>query len=567
MIKFNKINKENPRYKMENFESEFEKYLNEEEDLQYYSKGSKVTGKIVRIDDDYAYVDIGQKTEVAIPKSEIQDKKEGDEITAIYLGKRNKDGYTLISRKPLLAKEAIEKVKQAFENNEKIQGTISKKLEKGYIVDLGGVKAFLPLSESRIKRGEVLTEGIPVEVYVLKIEERKKVPNIIVSRKKVLEEEREKEIEKLLSLLEEGKIVHTKVAKILDGGMILSIDNLLFGYLPESLLSWNKSKSVKDFKEGDELEVMIKDIDKENRKILFSLRDLQENPWDKFNKQVGDTVEGTVKEINNYGLVISIGDIDGFIHKSQTAHINPNAYKSKFEIGQTVKAKIIELDKDRRKLKLSIKELESHPVDEFLSENPEGSEVEAKIKDVKTKVAFIDLGEIEGILKLEDATWNPRVRSMDEVLKGKKVLKFKVLGREGNKIVLGLKQFQEDPWKLFTSRYKVGDVVKGTVKKLIERGAFIDLGNELEGFIPISEISKERIEIPSDKLSLREEVSAKIIKIEPQNRKIILSIKALEQDKERKELEELKNKVKPKGEGLGTLGEILKDKLKNKGES
>jgi small subunit ribosomal protein S1 len=552
---------------MENFESEFEKFLNEEEDLQYYSKGSTVTGTIVRIDNDYAYVDIGQKTEVAIPKEEVIDKKEGEKITAIYLGRRNKDGYTLISRKPLLAKEALSKVQEAFEKNEKIQGTIAKKLEKGYIVDLGGIKAFLPLSESRINRNEKLEEGIPVEVYVLKIEERRKVPNIIVSRKKVLEEEREKEIQNLLSLLEEGKVVRTKVAKILDGGMILSIDNLLFGYLPESLLSWNKSKSVKDFKEGDELEVVIKDIDKENRKILFSLRDLEENPWENFDKQVGDIVEGTVKEINNYGIVISLGNIDGFIHKSQTSHINPNAYKSKFKVGQKVKAKIIEFDKDRRKLKLSIKETEPHPVEEFLSKNPEGSEIEAKIKDIKTKVAFIDLGEIEGILRLEDATWNPRVKNIDEVLKGKKVLKFKVLGREGDKIVLGLKQFQEDPWKLFTSQHKIGDVVKGTVKKLIERGAFIDLGNEIEGFIPVSEISKERIEIPSDKLSLKEEIEAKIMKLEPKNRKVILSIKALELDKERKEIEELKNKVKPKGEGLGTLGEILKEKLKNKGES
>ena len=551
---------------MENYESEFEKYLKEEEDFHYYSKGSKVKGTIVRIDNDYAYVDIGQKTEVAIPRDEIQDKKEGDEITAIYLGKKNKDGYTLISRKPLIVKEAISKVKEAFEKNEKIQGTITKKLEKGYMVDLGGIKAFMPISESRIDRGESLPEGMPVEVYVLKIEERKNMPNIIVSRKKVLEEEREKEIQNLLSYLEEGKVVKTKVAKILDGGMILSIDNLLFGYLPESLLSWNKSKSVKDFKEGDELEVVIKDIDKENRKILFSLRDLQENPWIKFDKQVGDVVKGKVKEINNYGIVVSIGDIDGFIHKSQTSHLNPNSYKSKFKVGQEVEAKIIELDKERRKLKLSIKELEPHPVDEFLSKNPEGSEIEAKVKDVKTKIAFIDLGEIEGILKLEDATWNPRVRTIDEVLKGRKVLKFKVLGREGDKIKLGLKQFQENPWKLFTSKYKVGDTVKGKVKKLIERGAFIDLGNELEGFIPVSEISKERIEIPSDKLSLKEEVEAKIIKLEPKNKKIILSIKALQQEKEKKELEELKNKVKPKGEGLGTLGEILKDKLKNKGE-
>ncbi|NPA54295.1 MAG: S1 RNA-binding domain-containing protein, partial [Aquificae bacterium] len=244
----------------------------------------------------------------------------------------------------------------------------------------------------------------------------------------------------------------------------------------------------------------------------------------------------------------------------------PHKYKELFKKGQKVKAKIIELDRDKRKLKLSIKASQPHPIDKFLEENPEGSVVKGEIKDIKNKVAFIKLtDELEGVLHLEDATWNPKIKNIGQVLKGPKIREFKVLGREDNKIRLGLKQFTENPWERFLTQHKVGDVVKGKVKKLIDRGAFIDLGDEVEGFIPLGEISKEKIEIPSDKLSLGQEVEAKIIKIKGND--IVLSIKAVEEDKEREELQKVIEKVKPKGEGLATLGELIKEKLKERGKT
>ncbi|RMA95996.1 S1 RNA-binding domain-containing protein [Hydrogenothermus marinus] len=549
---------------MENYEKEFQELL-EQEELNYYSKGEIVEGEIVRITNDYAFVDIGQKTEAVVKKDELEGLNIGDKIKAVYTGKKTPEGYSILSRKPIRFKEALENVEKALNENLRINAKLIKNLEKGFIVDLNGIKAFLPYSESGLRKGENLPEEF--EVYVLKLDKNRKVPNIVVSRKKVLQEEQQKKKEKLFSELEQGMSIPAKVVKIQDNGVVLSVGNIVFGFLPASLYSWDKNKSIKELKKGQEIEVFIKELDKENQKLILSRKDLEENPWEKFPYQVGDKVKAVVKKINDYGLIVKVDNLQGFIHKSETDHLYPNKFKEKFKEGSEVEAVIIELDRENQKLKLSIKQAHPHPLDKFLEEHPEGSEVEGKIKDVKNKVAFIDLGEIEGILHLEDATWNPKIKNIGQVLKGKKVEKFKVLGKEKDKIKLGLKQFKENPWDIFLSKYKVGDYVKGKVIKMIDRGAFVVInpetfGNDIEGFIPVNEISKERIEIPSDKLSLNQEIEAKIIKIKGHD--IILSIKALEKDKEKKEIEKVIEKVKPKGEGLGTLGELLKEKLKEK---
>ncbi len=550
---------------MENTQSEFQKLLEEEsQNLNFYSRGEKVKGKIVRIQDDVAFVDIGQKTEVVIPVDEVEGLKEGDEIEAIYLGRRNKEGYQVISRKPLIVKQTLKQLEDAFTNKERVKVKLDRKAQKGFIVSINGVKAYLPYSESGLKKGEEFPPA-EFEAYIIKFEKDKKVPNIVISRKQVVEEDLKKKKDEIFELLKEGMEVEGKVVKKIDTGAVLSLDDIIYGFLPKSLYSWDKSRSIDELSVGDKIKVMIKEVDKENQKVLFSKRDLEPNPWKEFDKDVGDTVEAVVSDINDYGLIVKVGQIEGFIHKNETSHLYPQKYKSLFKKGDKVEAKILELDRDKRRLKLSIKAVQPHPIDKFLEENPEGSVVKGEIKDIKNKVAFVDLGEIEGILHLEDATWNPKIKNIGQVLKGPKVREFKVLGREDNKIRLGLKQFTENPWEKFLNQHKVGDVVKGKVKKLIDRGAFVELYNDVEGFIPVKEISKEKIEIPSDKLSLGQEVEAKIIKIKGND--IILSIRALEKDKEKEEIKKVIEKVKPKGEGLGTLGELIKQKLKERGKA
>ena len=568
--------------------NEFEKLMEESVESGFYSKNQKIKGKVVKITDDKVFVDIGQKIEAVLNKNEAEDVQEGQEIEAVFVGKRDKDGYFILSRRGIVNKEKLQKLKDAFENKKKVKITVLSKQDKGYTVSVEGFKGFMPLSESSLKRDENLLEGFTFEGYIIKFEERGRNPNIVVSRKQALIEEKELEKEKILSLLKEGQKIKAKVVKLQPTGAVLSIEDVLYGFLPKSEISWDKSKKVEDvLKVGDEVEVVVKEI--KDKKPILSLKLLEGNPWDKFDKNVGDVVEGKIKEINKGGLIVDLGLLEGFIPNSEIAHFDYIKAKKNLKVGDTVLAKIFEIDKEKRKIKLSIKQTQENPIEKFLKENPEGSIIQAKVKDVKQKVAFIDLGDIEGIIKLQDATDNPSIKSISSILKEGKTYRFKVLGVEKDKIVLGIKQLLEDAFNDFISKHKIGDVVKGKVKKLIEKGAFVDLTEEVEGFIPVSEIAKERIKIPSDKLSLHQEVEAKIINVDAKNKKITLSIKQLILDQERKALEEEKRKQEeekkrqeeeakkklleklskeekkePQGEGLGTLGEILKKKLMEK---
>jgi len=556
---------------MENYEKEFEELLKKTEDLTYYHKGDILEGEIVKFADKYAFIDVGQKTESVINKEEVKDFKEGEKIKAVFTGKRTPEGYNLLSRKPLIFKEALEKVEKAYKNQEKLSAKLKKQLKKGFLVDLDGIHAFLPHSESGIKKEETLPEKF--EVYILKLDKDRKIPNIVVSRKKVLEKEKQRKKEKLWSEIEEGMTVPAKVVKIQDNGAVVIIGDLIYGFLPASLYSWDSEKSINELKKGQEIEAKVIQKDTEKQKLILSKKALEENPWEKFPYNEGDIVKATIKEINPYGLIVKVENLQGFIHKSETDHLHPERFKLKFKENQEVQAKIIELNRENQKLKLSVKQATENPLDKFLKDHPEGETIKAQIKDIKTKVAFIDLGEIEGILHLEDATWNPKIKNISQVLKDKKEATFIILGKEKDKIKLGLKQLKENPWDTFLQTHKVGDIVNGKVIKLIDRGAIVELAEDLEGFIPVSEISRERIEIPSDKLSLRQEVQAKIIKIKGHD--IVLSIKQLEldrireeklrkkQEEERKLREKLKE-LKPKGESLGTLGELIKAKLNKK---
>ncbi|ACN99726.1 ribosomal protein S01 [Sulfurihydrogenibium azorense Az-Fu1] len=566
--------------------NEFEKLMEESKESGFYSKNQKIKGKVVKVTEDKVFVDIGQKIEAVLNRNEDQDVEEGQEIEAVFTGKRDKDGYFILSRRGIVNKEKLQKLKDAFENKKKVKATILSKQDKGYTVSVEGFRGFMPLSESSLKRDENLPEGFTFEAYIVKFEERGRNPNIVISRKQALIEEKELEKEKILSLLKEGQKVKAKVVKVQPNGAVLSIEDVLYGFLPKSEISWDKSRKVEEvLKVGDEVEVVVKEI--KDKKPILSLKLLEGNPWDKFDKNIGDVVEVKIKDINKGGLVVDLGLLEGFIPNSEISHFDYVKAKKNLKVGDTVVAKIFEIDKEKGKVKLSIKQAQENPLEKFLKENPVGSVIQAKVKDVKQKVAFVDLGDIEGIVKLQDVTDNPSIKSISSLLKEDKTYRFKVLGIEKDKVVLGIKQLLDDAFNDFVSKHKVGDVVKGKVKKLIEKGAFVDITDEIEGFIPVSEISKERIKIPSDKLSLHQEVEAKIIKIDTQNKKITLSIKQLILDQEKKALEEEKKrqeeekkkaeeeakrklleklsqkeeKKEPQGEGLGTLGELIRKKL------
>lgn len=559
--------------------NEFEKAVLEEQ-TAHYEKNQLVRGKIVKIAGDDVFVDIGQKVEAVIKADQVEGFREGEEIEAYFTGKRNKDGYFLLSRKGLIIKDKINRLKQAFENGETVRGKVISGDDKGYNIDIDGITAFMPKSQSGAQ--EQLPAGYVLDIKIIKFEERPKGVNIVVSRKQVIQEEKEKEKEKILSVLKEGQTVRVKVSRVTEKGLTVMVENILRGFLPRSEISWDKTSKPEDFKEGQEIEALIIEI--RDGQPIFSLKRLTENPWDKFDRNVGDIVEVQIKEIQKDGIVVDAGGVEGFIPNSHIDHYNVMSAKKSYKPGQNIQAKIIELDREKRRLRLSIKQTKPDPVEKFLQQHPVGSNVVAKVKDAKQKVAFVDLGEIEGILRLEDATDNKSIKSVSSVVKDGHSYTFKVLGAEKDKIVLGLKQVMEDSFNSFISKHRVGDIVEAEVKKLIDKGAIVQLEDSIEGFVPVSEISKERINIPSDVLSLHQKITAKIIRIEPENKKIILSIKQLILDQERKQQEEERKKqeeekrkqlleklsVKEKEEkredsqSLGTLGEILRKKLEER---
>lgn len=567
--------------------NEFEKAVLEEQTTNY-TKNQLVKGKIVKIVGEDVFVDIGQKVEAILKLDQAEGYREGDEIEAYFTGKRNKDGYFILNRKSLILQDKFKNLKEIFEKGEIIKATVLSASDKGYTVDLDGLTAFMPKSQSGSK--ETLPVGYTFECKIVKFEERGKSVNLVVSRKEVIDQEREREKEKILSLLKEGQVVKVVVKKILEKGVIASIEDKVSGFLPQSELSWDGSLKPQDFKESQELEVMVIEI--RGSQPIFSLKRLSENPWDKLDKEVGDTLEAVIKKVHKDGLIVKVGEIEGFIPNSQIAHFDWVKAKKSYNVGQTVEAKIIEIDREKRRLRLSIKDTLPNPIDKFISENPVGSVINAKVKDVKQKVAFIDLGEIEGILRLEDATDNKSIKSISSIVKEGLVYSMKILGSEKDKIVLGLKQVVEDKFNDFTSKHKTGDIVEFEVKKLIDKGAIVDLGDGLEGFIPVSEISKERINIPSDVLSLHQRGEGKIIRIEPENKRVIISIKQKILDEERKQKEEERRRLEEEkkreqeekkkalleklsqkeekvktdsSQSLGTLGEILRKKLEEKG--
>lgn len=552
--------------------NEFEKAFLEEK-TSHYQKNQLIKGRIVKIVGDDAFVDIGQKVEATIKLDQIEGYKEGDEIEAFFTGKRNKDGYFILTRKNLIVRDKIKKIRESFELDRPVKAKVVSSSEKGYIVEVDSIVGFMPKSLSG--SSEILPDGYTFEAKVIKFEERPKGISYIVSRKAILEEEKKKEKDKIISLLKEGQIVKVKVKRVIDKGLVVSIEGNVDGFLPRSELSWDNSVKPEDFKKDDELEVMIIEI--RGDKPIFSLKRLSENPWDKFDKKVGDIIEAQIKDIQKDGVIVKVEDIEGFIPNSHIAHFNHFFAKKNLKVGQNIQVKIIEIDKEKRRLRLSIKELIKNPILSFLELNPVGSNITAKIKDVKQKVAFVDLGEIEGVLKLEDATDNKNIKSLSSLVKEGHSYTFKVLGSERDKILLGLKQVLEDSFNKFCSAHKVGDSVTFEVKKLIEKGAIVELEDGIEGFIPVSEISKEKIKIPSDALSLHQKATAKIIRLEKENKKVVLSIKQFMLDQQKKEEEENKKKQllevlstkkedkRDEGQSLGTLGEILRKKLEVKG--
>ncbi len=527
--------------------NEFEKLLSEAlPQEESFKKGKVVSGKVIKVDDRFVYVDIGYKVEGVIPREELPDVKEGDKVQAIIVRISPKLDYPRLSYKVIAQQKGIENLQKAKEEGKEVVGTIEKKTRGGFIVDIEGVKAFLPSSET----GKKLGVGKPVRLKVLEVSLQKEKPKVIVSHRAYLEEERERRKQELLKSLKKGDIVEGKVVKIdPNKGITLIIDGVLRAFLPREELSWGRDRNPFNYAEVDEiLKVKVKKKSKDKDFLIVSLREMKENPWNRFLREhkTGEIIEARVYQVSAKGAVLNIDEgLEGFVPPEEISWNGETPQK-----GDTVKAKIIKIEPKRKRILLSIKQAMPKPWEEFLKKHPAGTKVKGKIERIEGSRAVVGIvGEkVKGIIHRSDLSWT-KPKRIEEVLKEGEEREFVVLGTDGKFIKLGLKQLTPNPWEIIEKKYKVGDVVKLRVKEVMPFGAFLELPEGVEGLLPFSEVPKDvRVEAG-------EEYEVKIIDLSPKEGKVTFSIKALRAEEE---------EMEDRGEVSAgfKLGDILKKKWK-----
>ena len=509
-----------------------------EESFKNEKSDRVVEGVIVDIKDDYASVDVGKKIEGRLPVSEIKNKDGsfkfavGDKILVAISGAKNE--RPIISHKNAVKKEvqtAFAKSVMDFESRDiAVEGVITKKNKGGFVVeDDNEVEFFLPNSLALIKKDEKDTIGKRVSAVIVKVDENS--GSIIISRKKLLNDKRKAKRDVIKRLIEDGEVVDGIVKKIASYGLFVEVDGI-DGLVHYNEISYKGPVNPSTmYSIGDNVAVKAINYDKEKKHLSFSIKAAMSDPWEdiKNELEVGDAVKATVSNIENYGAFLDIGnDIEGFLHISEISWQKNIKHPSEvLTVGQELNAEIIELDLQNRKLRLSVKRLLQKPFDKFSSDFSVGQSVKGVVTSVTDFGAFIDLGGADGLLHISEMSWG-RVENPKKVFTvGDKV---KVLIKEinGEKIALSLKFPEANPWLTAAEDFAVGNVVKGKVARMTDFGAFVELAPGVDALLHVSQISREHVAKPSDVLSIGQEIEAKVVDFNGEDKKISLSMKALE---------------------------------------
>ncbi len=533
-------------------------------------EGEVVNGAVVSVTGDYVTVDIGYKMEGLVPLDEFRDAegkvgvKAGDHVVVYLERMENEQGVMILSRNKAEIIKAWDSIAEACERDEVISGVVTKKVKGGLEVDIG-VKAFLPGSQIDIRPVRNLDKYLGKKLNFKVIKFNKKRGNIVLSRKALLLKEREKLREETLEQLQEGMVVQGVVKNITDYGAFIDLGGM-DGLLHITDMSWGRIKHPSElFQVGDEVTVKVLKYDKEKERVSLGLKQVQENPWDKVPEKyhVGDKVKGKVVSIKDYGAFVEIEDgVEGLIHVSEMSWTNKVKHPSKvLEPGSEVECQVLDIDTKNRRISLGLKQLESNPWDLLEQKFPIGSTVEGSVKNVTDFGVFVDIGEgIDGLIHISDLSWSKKVAHPSEMFNKDDKVRAIVLSidKETEKFSLGIKQLERDPWENIKARYKIGQAIEGKVTKTADFGAFVELEEGLEGLVHISEISSEQVGKVTDVLNIGNDVKAEIISIDPRERKIGLSIKALVRSEERANIAQYGGNKNTSN----TLGDVLGAKLK-----
>ena len=529
------------------------------DEVQDFSAGSIVKGKVSGYAGDDFIVELGLKSEGVLERGEFDNPDEvgvGTEVHVLLEDTELDSGLVKISKRKADRIINWDNIMNTKKEGDAVSGKVSKKIKGGLLVDIG-VPVFLPASQVDIRRPGEISDwiGRHIDAVILKIDEERR--NIVISRRKMIEQQREELKKKTLTQLEIGQIIKGTVKNIADFGAFIDLGGI-DGLLHITDMSWGRINHPSDMVKIDqEVEVKVLSIDKDKEKIALGLKQKDASPWENIETKypVGSAHEGEVVNIMSYGAFIKLeSGVEGLVHISEMSWTKRINHPSELVAqGQQVSVRVLEINKEKQEISLGMKQVEENPWDRVAEKYPPGSVVSGKVRNIANYGAFVEIEEgVDGLLHVSDLSWTKKVGHPSEVLKKGDDVQAVVLSvdQEKQRIALGLKQMQEDPWlNAIPGAYRPGMVVAGKVTKIANFGVFVELEEGLEGLLHVSEISDQKVEKPEDVLKVGQDLEVKILRVDGDERKIGLSLKRAQWAQEEEKREE-ERKVRQEKRGL-----------------
>ena len=553
----------------ESFADLFEESLNTIE----MAPGSIVTGTVVDIDDDWVVVHAGLKSEGVIPKNQFLNEEGvctlsiGDQVKVAMEVVDDGFGETRLSREKARRAESWEKLEEASEQGEVVVGIINGKVKGGFTVDVSDIRAFLPgsLVDIRPLRETAHLEGKPLEFKVIKLDQKRN--NVVVSRRAVLEEENSHEREELLASMQEGQDVKGIVKNLTDYGAFVDLGGV-DGLLHITDMAWKRIRHPSEMVNvGDEVDVRILKFDREKNRVSLGMKQLGDDPWADIVRRYpeGARVMATVTNLTDYGCFAEIEEgVEGLVHVSEMDWTNKNIHPSKVvSVGDETEVIVLDIDQERRRISLGIKQCRPNPWESFSVAHAKSDTITGTIKSITDFGIFIGLeGGIDGLVHLSDISWNePGETAVRRYSKGEQIETIILsVDPERERISLGIKQMEKDPFSDYAAEHDRGDIVKGKVLEVQPKEAVIELVEDVTGILKASEISIDRVEDARNVLKEGEELEVKIVNLDRKNRTIGLSIKAKDVEEERQAVKDHQKQESDRG-GPATLGDLIKAQM------
>lgn len=540
-----------------------------EENNKVVAVGNVANGTIIGVEDEFFLVDVGDKAESYIPKSEfrldgIEHMGVGD-VVEVFVERRKDEGGLLLSREKAIAIKVWEDIAKIQEADGTIEGKIENRVKGGMSVDIG-VPAFLPYSQIDLRPVKDLDAliGESYEFKILKFNRKRN--NVVISRRAILEEERSKLREQMRSKLEEGQIITGAITNITDYGLFIDMGGM-DGLCHITDLSWGRvSHPAKLYKVGQELEVKVLKYDRENDRVSLGIKQLKEDPWATVSERypVDEKAVGSVVSITDYGVFVELEEgVEGLIHVSEMTWSKKPRHPSKMvAVGDEVEIMVLNIEPETKRISLGMKQLQSNPWDLVTESYPVGSIIEGKIKNITDFGVFIGIEDgIDGLIHVSDLSWTERIKHPSEKYAKGETIQAVVLkiDKENERFSLGVKQLTPDPWQAAYNNYPSGTVVEGEITNVTDFGVFVKLEEGIEGLVHVSEISKDKVKTPVGMYEVGDVLKAIVINVSAKDRKIGLSVKTLEDEGEAEAVEKIKKAEAEVAEAApSTFGDLLK---------